>query len=178
MTTKDVSPMQRPHFYEALDMLNEIRRTGQPIPDEIPIESDDGVVVVVWKTDSLVEAEIEMDAEFLEALADHDEDECGRSKPNSLWDEDDVFGAELHRIARRCIEMNWCRTDHSDGGWHYFTKSELEEINSRTGNGFTYGYCFLDNDGGTEGMIRLVEGHNNPKWSFWLEGKSLMFDVA
>lgn len=178
MTTKDVSPKQRPHLYEALDILNEIRRTGQPVPAEIPIESDDGVVVVVWKTDSLVEAEGELDAEFLEALAEHDEDECGRSKSSSLWDEDDLFGAELHRIARRCIQMNWCRTDRSDGGWHYFTKSELEEINSRTVNGFTYGYCFLDNDGGTEGMIRLVEGHNNPKWSFWLEGDSLIFDVA
>ena len=64
MITKDVSPKQRPHFYEALDILNEIRRTGQPVPAEIPIESDDGVVVVVWKTDNLVEAEREMDAEF------------------------------------------------------------------------------------------------------------------
>lgn len=100
-------------------------------------------------------------------------------EPVSPWDEKDVFGAELHRIARLCILNNWFRTDWSDGGWHYFTKKELDEINSRTGNGFDSGYCFLDEDGGTDGLIRLWQGHAlNPKWSFWMESGSLKLDWA
>jgi hypothetical protein len=96
--------------------------------------------------------------EFLKALEEDD---------SSLWDEDDVFGAELHRIARTCIENNWHQPDSKNGGWHYFTHKELSELNQRTGNKFDGGYCFLDEDGGKEGLIRLEEGHTiNPKWSF------------
>lgn len=97
--------------------------------------------------------------------------------PGSLWSEDDEFGSELHRIVRMCIINNWHRTDGSEGGWHYFTKTELDEINGRTGNRFDHGYCFLDEDG-KEGMIRLNQGHCNPKWSFWMEGDRTIIDLA
>ena len=110
------------------------------------------------------------DAEFLENLDLDDLD--------SLWDEEDEFGAELHRIANECIKNNWYRTDGMDGGWHYFTNDELSAINDRTGNSFDYGYCFLDEDGGTEGLIRLEAGNANPKWGFWKEGDSLKIDLA
>lgn len=110
------------------------------------------------------------DAEF---LANIDLNEL-----DSLWDEDDEFGAELHRIARECIQNNWHRTDYGDGGWHYFSDEELAGINERTGNDFDYGYCFLDEDGGTEGLIRLWVGHDNPRWMFWKEGDSLKIDLA
>ena len=110
------------------------------------------------------------DAEFLATI--------DLNELDSLWDEDDEFGAELHRIARGCIQNNWYRTDYSDGGWHYFSDEELAAINERTGNNFDYGYCFLDEDGGTEGLIRLEAGDANPKWSFWKEGDSLRVDLA
>lgn len=110
------------------------------------------------------------DAEF---LANIDLNEL-----DSLWGRDDEFGAELHRIARECIQNNWHRTDCSDGGWHYFSDEELAAINERTGNDFDYGYCFLDEDGGTEGLIRLEAGDANPKWSFWKEGDSLKIELA
>ena len=61
--------------------------------------------------------------------------------------------------------------------WLRSTK-ELAAINERTGNNFDYGYCFLDEDGGTEGLIRLEAGDANPKWSFWKEGDSLRVDLA
>lgn len=97
---------------------------------------------------------------------------------DSLWDDENVFGSELHRIARQCIKNNWHRTDGKDGGWHYFSDEELAAINERTGNNFDYGYCFLDENGGTEGLIRLEAGHTNPKWSFWKEGDSLKIDLV
>lgn len=110
------------------------------------------------------------DAEFLETVDLNDLD--------SLWDEEDVFGAELHRIARECMRSNWHRTDGVDGGWHYFSEEELAAINERTGNNFDYGYCFLDENGGSEGLIRLEEGHANPKWMFWMDGDSLKIELA
>ena len=98
---------------------------------------------------------------------------------DSLWSEDDVFGAELHLIAKRCIENNWHRTDSHCGGWHYFSCEEIAGINERTGNSFDSGYCFLDEEGGDEGLIRLWQGHAiNPKWSFWIEDGKLKIDIA
>jgi len=97
---------------------------------------------------------------------------------DSLWDEVDEFGAELHRIAKECITNNWYRTDSGDGGWHYFSGEELAAINERTGNNFDYGYCFLDEAGGTDGLIRLVAGDANSKWMFWMEIGALKIDLA
>jgi hypothetical protein len=124
----------------------------------------------VLKVHSVDSDNSDEDAEFLENLDLDDLD--------SLWSEDDEFGAELHRIANLCITNNWYRTDGMDGGWHYFTTEELAAINDRTGNSFDYGYCFLDEDGSTEGLIRLEAGNVNPKWSFWKEGDSLKIDLA
>ena len=122
------------------------------------------------------EPDTDMELDFLEALENYVSEDS--DEPSSLWSEGANFGAELHRIARKCIENNWSRTDHSEGGWHYFTQAELVEINTTTGNRFDSGYCFLDEDGGTEGMIRLWQGQMNPKWSFWLKGERLMIDLA
>lgn len=110
------------------------------------------------------------DAEFLATI--------DLNELDSLWDKDDDFGAELHRIARDCIQNNWHRTDGKDGGWHYFSDEELAALNERTGNNFDYDYCFLDEAGGTEGLIRLEAGHTNPKWSFWKDGDSLRIELA
>ena len=144
--------------------LRELAEFDEPIP---PPSECNRERQSVHFNDSDISAE---DLEFLETVDLNDLD--------SLWDEDDVFGAELHRIAKECITNNWYRTDSGDGGWHYFSDEELAAINERTGNNFDYGYCFLDEAGGTEGLIRLVAGHANPKWMFWMEDCALKIDLA
>lgn len=44
-----------PHFHEALEELREIVKQGEPLPEMITIESDDGVEVVEWRTTALRE---------------------------------------------------------------------------------------------------------------------------
>lgn len=144
--------------------LRELSEYIKSLPESV---MDVQATLVVHDDDDDISPE---DAEF---LANIDLNEL-----DSLWDESDVFGAELHRIARECIQNNWHRTDCSDGGWHYFSDEELAAINERTGNNFDYGYCFLDEHGGTEGLIRLVAGHANPKLIFWMENGALKIDLA
>lgn len=145
--------------------LRELSEYIQSLPESV---MDVQATLVVHDDD-----DDDISSEVAEFLATIDLNEL-----DSLWDEDDEFGAELHRIARECIQNNWHRTDDKDGGWHYFSGEELAAINERTGNVFDYGYCFLDEDGGTEGLIRLEAGHDNPKWSFWKEGDSLKIELA
>ena len=87
----------------------------------------------------------------------------------------------LKTIAKSCVSNNWHRTDNHDAGWHYFTDSELKEMNRLVVWEYKYngGYCFLDEKGGKEGMIRLYAGNANPKWCFELEKDGeITYDLA
>jgi hypothetical protein len=156
---KDDCPTKRMTLRELSDYLRSLPQSVMDVPGTLIVHCSDGDISPVLAT-SKAEAEL-------------DEGEC-----DSFWGEDDEFGAELHRIARECIQSNWHRTDGKDGGWHYFSTEELAAINERTGNEFDYGYCFLDEDGGTEGLIRLWVGQANPKWMFWKEGDSMKIELA
>ncbi|GMH46587.1 hypothetical protein TrRE_jg12691 [Triparma retinervis] len=57
-------------------------------------------------------------------------------------------------------------------------KAELIERLTTTVPILCAGYVFLDEDGGTEGMIRLNFDHCNPKWSFWKKDGVLKVDYA
>jgi hypothetical protein len=156
---EDDSPTERMTLRELSDYLRSLPQSVMDMPGTLIVHCSDGDISPVLAT-SQTEAEID------------------EGERDSLWGEDDDFGAELHRIARECIQNNWQRTDGKDGGWHYFSDEELAAINGRTGNNFDYGYCFLDENSGTEGLIRLEAGHTNPKWSFWKEGDSLKIELA
>jgi len=90
----------------------------------------------------------------------------------------DLMQAQLKRIAKECIENNWSRTDRSDSGWHYFSDNELSVVNERAGTSFRSGYCFLDEDGGTEGLIRLEGEEVNPKWTFRMDDEELIIELV
>ena len=85
------------------------------------------------------------------------------------------FDGLLLHIANMCIRNNWTQENT-----HYFTKSEINEFNLiLNGSGsLQNGYCFLDEDGETEGMIRLYLGNCNPKWSFGVKKGNLWVDHA
>ena len=85
----------------------------------------------------------------------------------------------LKCIAEKCIANNWYRTDDASGGYHYFTQDELKEYNElQPREPIDGGYCFLDEDGIPEGMIRSYSGNCNPKWSFWIENGELKIDFC
>jgi hypothetical protein len=156
---EDDIPTERMTLRELSDYLRSLPQSVMDMPGTLIVHCSDGDISPVLATPQ-TEAEID------------------EGERDSLWNEDDVFGTELHRIARECIQNNWHRTDYGGGGWHYFSDEELAAINERTGNDFDYGYCFLDEDGGTEGLIRLWVGQANPKWSFWKQGDSLKIELA
>ena len=67
-------------------------------------------------------------------------------------------------------------------GWHNLKKSgkkaELVARLTTTVSKFDEGYVFLDEDGGTGGMIRFYSGACNPKWSFWKKDGVLKVGMA
>lgn len=89
---------------------------------------------------------------------------------------DDPLQDTLVDVANMCIRNKWHRT--GSGGYHHFSQAEMEHINDRSGCEFDSGYCFLDETGGSEGMIRLYYGESNPKWSFWIEDGQMRVDLA
>ena len=40
------------------------------------------------------------------------------------------------------------------------------------------GYCFLNESGGEDGLIRFLSGNENPKYSFFLEDGKIQWDWA
>jgi hypothetical protein len=43
-------------------------------------------------------------------------------------EKEDPLDSLLLRIAQKCIDNNWYRTDGGDGGYHYFTKGNNTNI--------------------------------------------------
>jgi len=81
-----------------------------------------------------------------------------------------------------CIRKNLYRKSNE---FHNFTDKEIFVINRNSRCIFEGkrtiiqgGYVFLDDENGTEGMIRLYIDDANPKWSFWKEGDKMMVDMA
>ena len=95
----------------------------------------------------------------------------------------DTFDTLLLHIAETCIKNNWFRTSEPfDKCYHCFTPDELNVFNKildcSDECALDGGYCFLDEDGGTEGMIRLYANDCNPKWSFGKKEGELWVDHA
>ena len=74
-------------------------------------------------------------------------------------------------IAKMCIKNNYHRELFPKESLGYdLTFSELSELQAKF-RCYVGGYCFLDEDGGDEGMIRLYTKNSNPKWSFFRNGE-------
>ena len=78
---------------------------------------------------------------------------------------------EIHKcieyVANECLNNNWYRKGND---FHHLDPDELNRMffsDVEEEEQVMAAYCFLDEDGGTEGMIRLecLDG-TNPKWSF------------
>ena len=95
--------------------------------------------------------------------------------PNMSDAENTAYNALIEYIANQCINNNLYRVGN-----------EFHDLDAPNLNGvFFYAtphlklmeaYCFLDENGGTEGMIRLYANDgSNPKYSFWINEKG---DIA
>lgn len=115
----------------------------------------------------------------LDMLLSEMSDHYGRK--NDIEFEGNDLDEVLISIAKTTIKNNWFRTDDRMGGYHYFTNDELERLNEHLSideEKCSGGYCFLDEEGGSDGMIRLYAGECNPKWSFWKENNEVKCDLA
>ena len=96
------------------------------------------------------------------AVIDHreaiDEDSPGQSAPTHKC---------IAYIANECLNNNWYRKGND---FHHLDPDELNRMffsDLEEENLVRAAYCFLDEDGGTAGMIRL-ECHDgaDPRWEF------------
>ena len=90
---------------------------------------------------------------------------------NMSNEENTAHNTLIEYIANQCINENLYRVGNE---FHYL---DVANLNRMSFSGMPHlmlveAYCFLDENGGNEGMIRLVGNDmSNPKYSFWLNDK-------
>lgn len=94
-----------------------------------------------------------------------------RPYPNMSDAENIAHNALIEYIANQCINNNQYRVGNE---FHYLDVPNLNRMFFRAMPCLRLmeAYCFLDENGGNEGMIRLIlKDGCNPKYSFWVNEK-------
>ena len=95
--------------------------------------------------------------------------------PNMSDAENTVHNAVIEYIANHCIKNNLYRVGNE------FHDLDVPNLNRMFFRAMPHlklreAYCFLDENGGKEGLIRLyLKDGSNPKYSFWINEKE---DIA
>ena len=81
-------------------------------------------------------------------------------------------------IANECIVNNWVRQGNK---FHQFPLSagsvSIRLIENKFGVDIDYGYCFLDEEHGKTGLVKIEIDDYNPKWEFWMEEGELKCEL-
>jgi hypothetical protein len=83
-------------------------------------------------------------------------------------------------VANMCIENNWYRNGNTfPQCFHEFDHTLITTLNEKFPLlSLCGGYCFLNESGGEDGLIRFLSGNANPKYSFFLKDGKVQWDWA
>ena len=79
-------------------------------------------------------------------------------------------------IANMCIENNWYRIGNT---FHDFDDAFITTLNEKFPSILLDGgWCFLNESGGKDGVIRFYSGPENPKYCFFVKDGEIEWDYA
>lgn len=94
----------------------------------------------------------------------------------TMHDFDEELDKAIKYVATMCVQKNWHRIGNT---FHEFDDTFVTTLNKK----FPLlcldgGYCFLNESGGEDGLIRFLSGSCNPKYCFFIKDGKMQWDWA